>query len=67
MEPTIYGMRLDFGMHIDDAVPDCCYGEMDADGPSKDGHRLYTCGDCRTTVEVDELGLVFDIREQASA
>lgn len=67
MEPTIYGMMLDPGMHIDDDVPDCCYGPMDSRPARIDNHREYKCGDCSTIVEVDELGLVFDIREKATA
>lgn len=66
-EPTIYGMPLDLAMHIDDGIPDCCYGEMDAKVASIEGHHEYVCGDCGTVVEVDDLGLVFDIREKQAA
>lgn len=67
MEPTIYGMELDPGMHIGDDVPDCCDGEMDAKTARRAGHREYECDDCGTVVEVDKLGLVSDIREKATA
>ncbi|MGW0577738.1 hypothetical protein ACWD25_17590 [Streptomyces sp. NPDC002920] len=60
-------MSLDLGMEIEGGVPNCCYGPMDGGKPGKDGHRVYTCGDCGTVVEVDELGLVWDIREKAGA
>lgn len=81
MEPSIYGMLLDPGMEIEDGVPDCCYGPMtkkqeetctcckpeDTDGAGTGVHVEYACGDCGTVVEVDGLGLVFDIREKAAA
>lgn len=67
MEPTIYGMRLDLAMEIEDGVPDCCYGPMDGKPVDARGHREYECGDCGTVVEVDDLGLVWDIREKAAA
>lgn len=77
MEPTIYGMVLDPGMEIEDGIPDCCYGPMekktqeactccrpdDTDGAGTGTHTEYACDDCGTIVEVDGLGLVFDIRE----
>jgi hypothetical protein len=66
MEPTIYGMELDPGVHIDDAVPDCCYGPMDPKPAHIQGHLEYVCGDCGTVVEVDGLGLVHDIREKSA-
>jgi hypothetical protein len=80
-EPTIYGMSLDLAMHIDDGIPDCCYGPMakgkeeactccapeDTDGAGTGVHVEYKCGDCGTVVEVDGLGLVFDIREKTAA
>lgn len=67
MEPTIYGMTLDPGMEIEDGIPDCCGGEMTPQTASLDGHREYACSGCGTVVEVDDLGLVFDIREKATA
>ena len=81
MEPTIYGMELDPGMEIEDGVPDCCYGPMtkktpdrceccrpkDTEGTGTGRHTTYVCDDCGTVVEVDGLGLVFDIRESATA
>lgn len=63
MEPTIHGMPLELGMHIDDAAPDCCHGPMDSKAAANDAHREYACRDCGVVVEVDALGLVFDIRE----
>lgn len=66
-EPTIYGMSLDLAMEIEDGVPDCCDEEMTGKGADADGHREYECGCCGTVVEVDELGLVWDIREKAAA
>lgn len=81
MEPTIYGMELDPGMEIEDGVPDCCYGPMtktkekpcttccapeDTDGAGTGIHIEYECDDCTTVVEVDGLGLVFDIRQKAA-
>jgi hypothetical protein len=66
-EPTIYGMPLDLAMEIEDGVPDCCYGPMDTKPADTDGHREYECGDCGTVVEVDDLGLVWDIREKVAA
>lgn len=47
-----------------DLAPDCCDDEMTGED-TDDGHREYTCGDCGTVLEVDELGLVYDIREKA--
>lgn len=80
-EPTIDGMVIDHGMHIDDVVPDCCYGPMDVEGKKPctccrpedtegEGtgiHIVYTCDNCATVVEVSGLGLVHDIREKTSA
>lgn len=81
-EPTIYGMELDLAMHIDDGVPDCCYGPMEkqpdetcticctpeaTDGEGTGIHFVYRCGDCETVVDVSGLGLVFDIREKQAA
>ncbi len=81
MEPTIYGMMLDLGMEIEDGTPDCCYGPMQkkgqeactccrpdgTDGAGTGIHTEYACDDCGTVVEVDGLGLVFDIREAQQA
>ena len=74
MEPTIYGMELDPGMEIEDNIPDCCGGEMEQSKKnpctcckSKNTHVEYTCRACGTVVEVDGLGLVFDIREKQTA
>lgn len=66
-EPTIHGMTLDAAMEIDDGVPDCCGEEMTPKTASLEGHRAYECGCCGTTVDVDDLGLVFDIREKQPA
>jgi len=62
-EPTIYGMTLDLAMEIEDGIPDCCGGEMAPKPASIGGHREYRCSGCGTVVEVDELGLVFDISD----
>ena len=66
-EPTIYGMELDLAMEIEDGVPDCCDEQMNPKPASLEGHREYVCGCCGTVVEVDDLGLVFDIREKQPA
>lgn len=66
-EPTIYGMELVPAMEIEDGVPDCCGSEMDSKTVDDDGHREYVCGCCGTVVEVDDLGLVWDIREKTAA
>ncbi|PAZ15660.1 hypothetical protein CLM62_12755 [Streptomyces sp. SA15] len=66
-EPTIYGMtpRIADEIGRDDA-PTCCSDEMGRKDTSRD-HIEYTCGCCGTVLEVDDLGLVWDIREKAAA
>ncbi|MFM9373233.1 hypothetical protein [Streptomyces sp. Da 82-17] len=69
MEPTILDIELFTGMEIGDDVPDCCGEEM-ADklaALAHQGHREYECMDCGTVVDVDDLGLVFDITSQSQA
>lgn len=66
-EPTIYGATVRVADEIGrEDAPDCCGEEMTR---STDAHGdlIYTCGCCRTEVEVDDLGLVFDIREKLGA
>jgi hypothetical protein len=65
-EPTIYGMTLTPGMEIEDGVPVCCDDEMTSTSDDKRGHRVHTCGCCGIVLEVDDLGLVWDIREKAT-
>lgn len=64
---TSYGYELTPG---DDAghddVPICCNNDMPG-GKTPDGGIDFTCGSCGTVVEIDESGLVFDIREAATA
>ena len=66
-EPTIYGMTPSIADEIGlEDAPDCCGAEMsrkDLDG----GGIAYTCDCCGTVLEVDELGLVDDIREKTAA
>lgn len=67
MTPTICGyIELSAGDELGYCLaPDCCDAEMTGKEIDADGHREYTCGDCGTVLEVDELGLVWDIREKA--
>lgn len=66
-EPTIYGMTVEVAIEIGrDDAPDCCDEEM-ARGTDAHGDLVYTCGCCGTEVEVDDLGLVSDIREKTGA
>jgi hypothetical protein len=64
---TSYGYELSIADDTDiDDVPVCCGDDM----PGKkldDGGIEYTCGSCGTVLEIDELGLVFDIREKTAA
>lgn len=64
--PTICGyMELQLADELGhDLAPDCCGAEMTGQD-TDDGHREYLCGDCGTVLEVDDLGLVYDIREKA--
>ncbi|TGB06553.1 hypothetical protein [Streptomyces sp. MZ04] len=67
MTPTICGyMELSLADEVGhDLAPDCCDDEMT--GKVTDGgHKEYTRGDCGTVLEVDDLGLVWDIREKAN-
>jgi hypothetical protein len=65
--PTICGyMELHLADELGhDLAPDCCGQEMTGSPVDPDGHKEYTCGDCGTVLEVDDLGLVYDIREKA--
>lgn len=57
MEPCNHGRELSIGDELGLGVtPDCCGEEMTAAG------HTYTCGNCRTVLTVDALGLVSDIR-----
>jgi hypothetical protein len=64
---TSYGYELEIA---DDAghddIPVCCDEDMTGK-PLGDGSVEHTCGSCGTVLEIDELGLVFDIREKAAA
>jgi hypothetical protein len=65
-EATIYSMTVEIAMEIGrDDAPDCCGAEMTR---AVNGDDLtYTCGCCGTAVDVDEVGLVDDIREKTAA
>ena len=66
-EPTIHGMTPSPGDEIGrDDAPDCCDEEMTR-GKDAFGDLVYTCGGCGTELEVDDGGLVFDIREKQAA
>ena len=57
-EPSIHGYELSPGDELgQDVTPDCCGSEMTATRLSS-----YRCGECGTVLEIDSLGLVFDIR-----
>lgn len=64
---TSYGYELEIA---DDAghddIPVCCGDDMTAKNLD-DGGIEYTCAGCGTVLEIDELGLVFDIREKTAA
>jgi hypothetical protein len=64
---TSYGYELEIA---DDAghddVPVCCGDDMNGEKTAEGGID-YTCGSCGTVLEIDELGLVSDIREKAAA
>jgi hypothetical protein len=62
-EPTVTGgFEISPGDELGrDLAPDCCGSEM-VRGTDRFGDLIYTCGCCKTVVEVDELGLVADIR-----
>jgi hypothetical protein len=64
---TSYGYELTPGDEADrDDIPVCCYDDMSG-ATTEEGGIDYTCGDCGTVLEIDELGLVADIRESATA
>ena len=66
-EPTLYGMTPSPGDEIGrEDAPDCCGEEMQRENASHD-HIRYTCGCCGMVLEVDDLGLVWDIREKTAA
>lgn len=58
MEPSLHGLELSIGDELGhDTAPNCCGGEM------TDASRgTYKCGSCGTTLAVNSLGLVLDIR-----
>ena len=61
-EPTTYGVPLSIADDLGhDVAPAYCRAEMTGKNIAE-GHQEYTCAGCRTVVEVDDLGLVFDIR-----
>lgn len=64
---TSYGYELEIA---DDAghddIPVCCGDDMTGKNLD-DGSIEYTCAGCGTVLEIDELGLVFDIREKTAA
>ncbi|MFG2328276.1 hypothetical protein ACGFMM_01485 [Streptomyces sp. NPDC048604] len=60
-EPTLHGMELTPGDEAGlDAAPVCCSSDK-ARRPGGTGIR-FTCGNCRSSVDINELGLVTDIR-----
>ncbi|MEU5429959.1 hypothetical protein AB0H73_30800 [Streptomyces olivoreticuli] len=62
MGPRVFHLELSVSDELGhDTAPLCCDDEMTAKD-TDDGFREYTCGCCHTVVEIDELGLVFDIR-----
>jgi hypothetical protein len=69
MTPTICGyMELSLGDELGhDLAPDCCDDEMAGKDIDSDGHREYVCGDCGTVLEVDDRGLVWDVRQKQAA
>lgn len=46
-----------------DATFTCCGQDMTAAAPDKYGYRTHTCGSCGTSADVDDLGLMNDIRD----
>jgi hypothetical protein len=65
---TSYGYELSPGDETDlDDTPRCCGESMTAKAPDEDGDREYLCGQCGTALEINENGLVWDIREKAAA
>lgn len=67
MGPNTHGYELSIADDLGrDIAPDCCDEEMTAKDFDEE-LRNYTCGNCGTVVTVDELGLVFDIREKQAA
>ncbi|MYR84075.1 hypothetical protein GTY41_03730 [Streptomyces sp. SID685] len=64
MSPTIDELALQIGDEIGhDESPDCCTEPMPP--VAANGDLTYRCDNCGAEVEVDELGLVSDIRERA--
>lgn len=62
-EPNIHGTILRVADELGhDLAPDCCGDDMTGENLA-DGYQRYTCSDCGTVLEVDDLGLVDDIRE----
>ncbi|MEU8590727.1 hypothetical protein AB0C59_27550 [Streptomyces sp. NPDC048664] len=63
MGPRIFYLELSIGDELGhDTAPDCCVNEMTAKDADDDGYREFVCGCCGTVVEIDDLGLVYDIR-----
>lgn len=60
---TDYGMDIRIADEVGtDVVLRCCGQEMTVTGPDKYGDRTHTCPACATEVDIDDLGLVDDIR-----
>lgn len=60
--PTLHGLELSHGDHVGtDIEPRCCDQDMTPKPPA-DGMHTFKCGNCKTAVDIDGQGLVFDIR-----
>ncbi|MFD9276889.1 hypothetical protein ACFWD7_06300 [Streptomyces mirabilis] len=78
---TSYGYELEIADDAGhDDIPVCCGNDMtgkkvacicctneDTGEAATGAHTVHTCGDCGTELEIDGVGLVFDIREKAAA
>ena len=64
---TSYGYELDIADHTGlDDIPVCCDDDM-IGTKTAEGGIDYRCGSCGTELDIDENGLVSDIREKAAA
>jgi hypothetical protein len=64
--PDIRGHELAIGDELGHELPpDCCDTQMTK--KTDTGDLEYVCRWCKTVLEVDRLGLVFDIREKQTA